>query len=1287
MQQSERKNMHSRCQAFLSRFCTSSACVWLLFLSGADHAFCSDNVSEGVLGYIDQLGVLNRRPWLDLRIQKFVTFPRLDRAYRLINEGKISEAKKELTELLEQNPNDLTASVVLLVIEENEHDHRQVIERATGILSKYPSFAPALLYRGLSFQSLGKNEKAYQDIKLLLEQKEVQQADLLLALDTYINLALSEKHFQQAADAAERLAQYRSDFRLWYRRAVALQSLGQFEDAERFLLRALDSNPDTTQEIQAWQLIGQMRLNQSDWPGAVGAFETALQLQPKSPDLLRWGAYAAYQQHDYRRAQTLYERLVAISRLPSDRMLLARTLTARQEFEAAEQQFRLVTENNAEPAIRLEAYRRLAESARRRNDNKEAARWLKALLSIQEDVPARFEMASLLELRSDFPAMIRDLESIVAEGNSSDRFRAEMKLGSVYQSLKQLDSAERAFLKANRENTSSDALQALAQIADQKNRPDVATSYIWQAIRLSPNIALWAQLATYQERVGQVSESLKSLHEALEQASTNQERKPLYVRQAFLLDRLGQKEEARRIFALASATDPSDAAIHLAHAQLELDSGHEEDAIAELGTIPTATSVRAATLLGAAYEKRGRIAEAIQAYRQALQSQKHPSDEAADIALRIAFLESRGGNHAAAAEALLESFTEGSEKSPERLFEAGNESFAEKQWEKAAQAFAIYVADGRLTQAQQARAWESLGYAFQELQVPQKSADAFDRALRCGNTKEQVHKSLAFALYNSGDWKRALAEFQALTATKGDTDALLGVAHSYEHLDKPGLATHYLERALAESSNVSQPSRMETLRELSNLYTSMSEHRMAARALQTLEKVDKSNETKIRLASALRASGEDHAAEIALSAVDLSGLTRNERIWYLDEKASILENRGEYDLSLAALREANTVESKGWRYYKAALIATKLGRKAEAVALLKDAVNAGSTGLQARAALAYALEANGQLEDAAVLFDTLSSSDPSNPQWSSAAGYANLKLANNAASVQWFRKSIDLLENSVPDPAGSSGKAGLENEQVIGLRSEVAQLSRTFDFTLYQGFASNSYSGEYDFGSFTSNPFPNTTGIEFSYTPPGIGRRNGRELQAFTRLLWSDPEVPLQFNRQYYQLSAGVRYKPVPKQNLWVSAERMIHSADPYTGGWLLRGLYSWTPGSEMKINRRKWNYSVLFSDTSFVPNAFHLFAEYAEVRKGLAFNVHNALTITPFAVADGRWQSIPSLIQGYTEIGGGVSLRYFFRQNKYEWYRSTWELVFQCKRGTVAGGAQSTSAYAGCSATSILHF
>jgi tetratricopeptide (TPR) repeat protein len=1281
--------MTSRFQTFPSRVRASLVCSGLLFLGGGSSALCSDNAAPGILSYVNQLNLLDRRPWLTIQLQKFRAFPRLDKAYRLIQEGRIPEAKAELTELLEQNPNDLTTNAVLLVIEQGEHNHRQVVERATAILMKYPAFAPALLYRGLALQSLGQNEKAYQDIKLFLEQKQLQQADFLLALDTYIDLALSERHFPEAAAAAERLAAYRSDFRLHYRKGFALQNLGRFQEAEKSFLNALNSGPDTAQRIETLRLIGQLHLNQSDCSGAARVFEEALQLQPQSPDLLRLAAQAAYQQRDYRRAQMFFQRLVAISRVPSDRMALAQTLVARQEFDAADQQFRQLIEGHVEKAIRVEAYRGLAENARRHKNNNDMAHWWQALLSLEDDVPAHFEMVSLLELGGDFPGMIRHLESILAQGDPSQRFRAHMKLGSVYQALHKLDQAERAFATANREKTSPEALLALAQIADQGNRSEAAVHYVRQAVRLAPNGFLWAQLASYQEKIGQVGESLLALNQALQKTSTDQERKPLYVRQAFLRLRLGQKEEAGRLFALASAADPADPEIHLALAQLQFDSGREDEAIAELRAVPAGESARAAILLGAAYEKKGLAVEAVQAYRQALPLQKHPSEEAADTALRIAFLESGSAHHhhPAAAEAFLQSFAEGSQQKPERLFQAATEWFLEKQWQKASETLGQYLTDPRLSQEEKARGWESLGYTYAQLQLPKKAAEAFDRAIQCGNTKEQIRQSLAFALYKSGDWKRALTEFQAISEVRADTEALLGAAHSYEHLDKPGLAAYYLEKALRQDSNLSEPARIEILQELSTLYSNMGEPRRAVTVLQDLAAADKSDATKLRLISALRASGANQGAETTLAAVDLGRLSKDEHVWYLDEKAALLESRGEDELSLAALTEANALEAKGWRYYKAALTATKLGRQADAVAFLKAAVKEGSTELQVRSALAYALEANGQLAEAAGLFEELSQSDPKNPQWSSAAGYANLKLSRNRASVQWFRKSIDLLGNSAITPSGSDAKAVRENEQLVGLRSEVGQLSRTFDVTFYQGLATNSYSGLYNFGSFTSNPFPNTTGIEFSYTPPEIGRRNGRELQVYTRLLWSNPDVPLQFNRQYYQLGAGLRYKPLPRQNLWISAEKLLHSGDLYVRSWLLRGLYSWNPGYEMKVNRRRWNYSVLFSDTSFVPVASHYFAEYAEARKGLAFNVHNTLTFTPFVVADGRWQSIPSLSQAYAEAGGGVSIRYFFRQNKYEWRRSTWELVLQCKRGTISGGLSNGITYGGCSATSILHF
>src|SRR5439155_13662871 len=141
----------------------------------------------------------------------------------------------------------------------------------------------------------------------------------------------------------------------------------------------------------------------------------------------------------------------------------------------------------------------------------------------------------------------------------------------------------------------------------------------------------------------------------------------------------------------------------------------------------------------------------------------------------------------------------------------------------------------------------------------------------------------------------------------------------------------------------------------------------------------------------------------------------------------------------------------------------------------------------------------------------------------------------------------------------------------------------------------------------------------------------------------------------------------------------ILHPAGPPDGRWLARALYSWNPGFELKPGRERWGYGLAFSDSAMFLGKNRLVAQYGEARRGVTFNFKDSILVTPHLVADARWQSGTVLAGSYFEAGGGVSVRYLFRQNRYEAKRSSFEVLLQCKRGSF--GANQIG-YTGCPST-----
>jgi len=258
----------------------------------------------------------------------------------------------------------------------------------------------------------------------------------------------------------------------------------------------------------------------------------------------------------------------------------------------------------------------------------------------------------------------------------------------------------------------------------------------------------------------------------------------------------------------------------------------------------------------------------------------------------------------------------------------------------------------------------------------------------------------------------------------------------------------------------------------------------------------------------------------------------------------------------------------------------------------------------------------------------------------------------------------------------------VENDQVIAsLRKEVRELNNHFSFTAYSSYRQNN-STKNSIGAPGSlgGVIPSQGGVEVSYRPAVIGLRDRRTFTVFSRLLWSMEPDSFKVDSETFQASVGVSYKPFKAQNFYLSAEKLFKVGKNAQNNWLIRGLYGWTDGFDLNFGQHYWNYTTVFGDVGYFVQSPDILSFYGEARQGLSYNLGNRLVLTPHAVIDGRIQTKDKSNVSYLEAGGGLSLKYFFNQTRYQAPRSYVELLFQYKSGIV-------NIDSGVNATGILRY
>lgn len=389
---------------------------------------------------------------------------------------------------------------------------------------------------------------------------------------------------------------------------------------------------------------------------------------------------------------------------------------------------------------------------------------------------------------------------------------------------------------------------------------------------------------------------------------------------------------------------------------------------------------------------------------------------------------------------------------------------------------------------------------------------------------------------------------------------------------------------------------------------------------------------RLALADVSLADGDATAARAALAPLkaDYPVLVRRARVAELAGDATARE---------AALRAAERR-------------AKTPGERAEVRALLTPPVAPAPAAAPADSPLdaAYAAVRVGDDRRAFELFGEGLAARPDAPAtvWID-AGYAARRLAENTATVAWFSRALDLWEAAAP------GNKPFDEPTRFGLRRIIQEINRRFG--IVASFA-------YQTGAFSE---ANTLdlaqgGLEAYWQPEAIGNRNNRIFQIFARGLeniYDGGDGPV--GADTAQAAIGMRYKPFSDWNLVLTLERLFAVGDLAQTDWLARIGFSLDEGVDLKPWRDDWRMWQFYAESDYLFEAGR-FIQTAEGRYGHSYRLgawSPNLVVSPYLVAggdyDNRAESRTAL-----GIGPGLSLRYWFNENRYEAPASWAELTLQ---------------------------
>ncbi|MBM4267632.1 MAG: hypothetical protein FJ144_13635 [Deltaproteobacteria bacterium] len=119
------------------------------------------------------------------------TYPYIERAQRLIAQGNLPEARKDLDVYLERDPDDLSARFTYGVLASSLGDSHAAVQAMTKVLEGRPGFGPALLYRAVARQKDGDDAGALADYQAAAKSDVLTRADRAEALDSVAQVAVN----------------------------------------------------------------------------------------------------------------------------------------------------------------------------------------------------------------------------------------------------------------------------------------------------------------------------------------------------------------------------------------------------------------------------------------------------------------------------------------------------------------------------------------------------------------------------------------------------------------------------------------------------------------------------------------------------------------------------------------------------------------------------------------------------------------------------------------------------------------------------------------------------------------------------------------------------------------------------------------------------------------------------------------------------------------------------------------------------------------------------------------
>ena len=455
--------------------------------------------------------------WIRGQIRRFQTYPRLDRAYRLIESGRLQEARLELERSLANDPRDRQARTIYIVLLYQLKDYQAAIRNADIILAEQPLSVPVLLYRGLARQAADQLDDAIADFQAVASAPKVEKGERVFALNMVADIEFRRQNYAGALAALDSLVKMQKDFDTYFRQGIALEGLQRLAEADAAYHQALSLTSDPAERIKTLRALGENAKKRQDLAGAKQAFEAALELDPRNPELMRALADIAYDKRDY--AETIHwiRQLLTIRPSVADQEFLANVLYATKDYPSAIEAYRQLLSGSLTDQQHHRIYMSLGYAHTNLRQYAQAVDAFRMAAKIKKDLPTLMALSQALDSTGRFKSAAHVLQEAVTLYPSPE---LHVKLGLLYakageeqKALSHLQDAVHADLPADLKRI---AYRQLGYTYHKQGRYVEARQAFQQAVALDPkDSALYTALGETYIALGAFVDAIRYLERGL----------------------------------------------------------------------------------------------------------------------------------------------------------------------------------------------------------------------------------------------------------------------------------------------------------------------------------------------------------------------------------------------------------------------------------------------------------------------------------------------------------------------------------------------------------------------------------------------------------------------------------------------------------------------------------------------------------------------------------------------------------------------------------------------------